>query len=160
MALVDTVEALPSREKGTRSHLLGRFRELARAVVDARDIGSGVWWQILDQPGREGNYLESSGSAMFVYALLRGLRLGYLGEEEGKAEAWKEVAVRAYGYLVDEFVVDGGNRTLGYDGTVSVCSLNSTASYEVSTGLGTVYLEMSSCVADGPCSTMSLGQYF
>ncbi|PSK42115.1 Mitochondrial import inner membrane translocase subunit tim50 [Elsinoe australis] len=130
MALVDTVEALPSREEGTRTHLLGRFRELARAVVEARDRENGVWWQVLDQPGREGNYLESSGSAMFVYALLRGLRSGYLGEGEEKAEEWTEVAIRAYGYLVDEFVVDAGNGTLGYNGTVSVCSLNSTASYE------------------------------
>ncbi|THV05852.1 hypothetical protein K435DRAFT_61999 [Dendrothele bispora CBS 962.96] len=105
------------------------------------------------QPGREGNYIESSGSAMFVYTLLKGLRLGYISdvdvntrfalsgtpsesgqeEEEGASTSitsFSEIATRAYSYIVQSFIVDNGNGTLGYNGTVSVCSLNSTASYE------------------------------
>lgn len=159
MALVDTLELLSryydndtssataygrKKEKATQQHLMTRFTELAAAVVRAVDGGSGAWWQVMDQPGRAGNYIESSGSAMFAYALLKGVRLGYLSEsspastlatavteEENGGSGWTHVATRAYEYLVDTFVVNHGNGTLGYNGTVSVCSLNSTASYEV-----------------------------
>lgn len=159
MALVDTLELLSryyddndtsaaadggKQEEGAQQHLMTQFTELAAAVVRAADGASGAWWQVMDQPGRAGNYIESSGSAMFAYALLKGARLGYLSEsspastlvtapteEENGGSAWTDVATRAYEYLVDKFVVNHGNGTLGYNGTVSVCSLNSTASYEV-----------------------------
>ncbi|OJD34956.1 glycoside hydrolase family 105 protein [Diplodia corticola] len=146
MALVDTLELLMAHGGGTageqekrekleeaRQHLLERFAELAAAVVRAVDGESGAWWQVLDQPGRAGNYIESSGSAMFAYALLKGARMGFLAAEPapGAGTTWTHVASRAYEYLVDRsVVVDDGNGTLGFNGTVSVCSLNSTASYE------------------------------
>ncbi|KAF2651177.1 glycoside hydrolase family 105 protein [Lophiostoma macrostomum CBS 122681] len=127
MALVDTLELLPNTERysDARGTLLRHFRDLSAALVRAVDPKSGAWWQILDQPERDGNYIESSGSAMFTYSLLRGARLGYIPSEPSTA-----VAIRAYEYIVHNFVVDQGNSTLGYTGTVSVCSLNSTASYE------------------------------
>lgn len=141
MALVDTLELLPvERESEEWICLLGKFRTLAGAVVQSADDASGAWWQVLDQPGREGNYIESSGSAMFVYALLKGMRLGFLDldasndSQDGKAATptpYVQVADKAYDYILHNFVVDNGNGTLSYNGTVGVCSLNSTASYEV-----------------------------
>lgn len=133
MALVDTLEALPpttTAQAEEANAWLARFADLAAAIADAVSVDDGAWWQVLDQPGRAGNYLESSGSAMFVYALFKGVRLGYLGERECAAN-WTDVAVRAYGYVVDHFVVEEGDGTVGYNGTVAVCSLNSTASFEV-----------------------------
>jgi rhamnogalacturonyl hydrolase YesR len=128
MALVDTLEMLPDTAtySNARSTLLAQFRDLSAALIRAVDPTSGAWWQILDQPGREGNYIESSGSAMFTYSLLKGARLGYISGDPSR-----DVATRSYEYIVHRFVVDQGNGTLGYNGTVSVCSLNSTASYEV-----------------------------
>ncbi|KAJ7141881.1 Six-hairpin glycosidase-like protein [Mycena crocata] len=131
MALVDTLEILPSNARSERQLLRSRFHQLASAVRAAVDDTSGAWWQLLDQPGRAGNYIESSGSAMFVYALFKGVRLGYL---ENRGSAYTDVAARAYRYITDTFVVNNGNGTLGYNGTVSVCSLNSTASYEYYVG--------------------------
>jgi unsaturated rhamnogalacturonyl hydrolase len=46
---------------------------------------------VLDQPYREGNYLEATASAMFVYAWLKGARLGYLPDKEGAEKAWKSL---------------------------------------------------------------------
>lgn len=120
MALVDTIELSPHLDE-----LRQKFKTLSEGVVKAVDPASGAWWQILDEPGKEGNYIESSGSAMFVYALFKGSRVGYLPHYE-------KTAARAYEYIVKNFVVDSGNGTLGYNRTVAVCSLNSTASYEVS----------------------------
>lgn len=133
MALVDTLDALPDDRQtgGYKEELLQKFRSLASAIIRAVDPGTGAWWQVLDQPGREGNSIESSGSAMFTYALLKGARLGYYSPGNMSAIS-TEVGKRAYGYLSDTFVVHEADGTLGYNGTVAVCSLNSTASYEVS----------------------------
>ncbi|KAH9838450.1 Six-hairpin glycosidase-like protein [Rhodofomes roseus] len=152
MALVDTLELLqgPLVDADAWHHLHGRFVELASAVARAADPATGGWWQVLDAPGREGNYIESSGSSMFVYALLKGVRFGYLergfeamnGDDTTGSIAnasYVDVASRAYEYIADTFVVDNGNGTLGYNGTVSVCSLNSTASYEYYVGQSILY---------------------
>ncbi|KAI0112906.1 glycoside hydrolase family 105 protein [Daldinia grandis] len=130
MALVDTLEVLPESAREYRDLILEKFRSLADAVVNAADPATGGWWQLLDEPGREGNYIESSGSAMFAYALLKGTRLGYLASNATLSSAAAAAAVRGHGYLADTFVVRETNGTLGYNGTVSVCSLNSTATYE------------------------------
>lgn len=154
MALVDTLEILrvgsyasaggeaappPAEVVAVEDGLLEKFRSLAAAVVRAADPATGGWWQVMDMPGREGNYIESSGSAMFAYALFKGHRLGYLEGHDNvtaaAAAAAPAVAARAYGYLTDAFVVRNANGTLGYNGTVAVCSLNSAASYEVSESL-------------------------
>lgn len=132
MALVDTMEILPraSSTSKTIETLMEKFRSLSVAVIQAVDPVTGGWWQIMDLPGREKNYIESSGSAMFTYALLKGHRLGYLNHNTTVTAP--VVARRAYEYLTDAFIIRELNGTLGYNGTVSVCSLNSNASYEVS----------------------------
>ena len=141
MALVDTLQLLPiSHQSKEWKHLQSRFGQLAQALGEGVDPESGAWWQVLDQPGRQGNYIESSGSAMFVYSLLKGVRLGYLKREDinstyASESFYTDVASRAYEYIIDSFVVDDGDGVIGYNGTVSVCSLNSTASYEVSLSL-------------------------
>jgi len=144
MALVDTLELLRNIEKPEAKHLeyyvKKRFQDLATAIVQARDEATGAWWQVLDQPRRRENYIESSGSSMFIYSLLKGVRLGYLPQHHksqghgtpGSKATYTETALRAYNYVKDTFLVDNGNGTVGWNGTVGVCSLNSTASYEVS----------------------------
>jgi rhamnogalacturonyl hydrolase YesR len=143
MALVDTLELLRNLEEPQAKHLehyvKKRFEDLATAIVGARDEATGAWWQVLDQPSRRENYIESSGSSMLIYSLLKGVRLGYLPRHHksqghgspGNKATYTETALRAYDYVKGTFVVDNGNGTVGWNGTVGVCSLNSTASYEV-----------------------------
>ncbi|KAI8624000.1 glycoside hydrolase family 105 protein [Xylariaceae sp. FL1651] len=137
MALVDTLEILQKAPCKYKKPLLEKFQTLMPAVINAVDPQTGGWWQVLDEPGKEGNYIESSGSAMFAYALLKGARLGYLTAT--LASKASSVAVRAQGYLTDTFVVKEANGTLSYNGTVAVCSLNSTASYEYYVGQPILY---------------------
>lgn len=134
MALVDMLELLPATASESRAYVTTRFQQLMAAVTRAADDKTGAWWQILDEPGREGNYIESSASSMFVYSLLKGLRLGALSAAcQVSAGVYEKTANRAYEYIAKTFVVDNGNGTLGWNGTVGVCSLNSTADYEVCT---------------------------
>jgi unsaturated rhamnogalacturonyl hydrolase len=77
MALVDVLEYIPTRHPG-RSRLVDILRDLAKAVVKFRDGDTGLWYQIVDQGGRAGNYLEASASCMFAYCFAKGANNGYL----------------------------------------------------------------------------------
>lgn len=79
VALADLLEILPDGED--RDSLRGIFTELMASIDRYADPGTGLYWQVPDQGGREGNYLETSGSAMMAYAMLKGARLGVLGKE-------------------------------------------------------------------------------
>jgi rhamnogalacturonyl hydrolase YesR len=142
MALVDTLEMLSAgtKDKGDdsqgralRDDLTDMYRRLAPAVVRFADKGpgSGGWFQAVDVGRRrEGNYIVSSATAMFTCALLKGARLGYLVDPEDLAAA-KGAGRAAHALLLRDFVVAEQDGMLGWGGTVGVCSLNSTATYEV-----------------------------
>ena len=76
VALADLCDIIPAGEE--RDEFAGIFAELMRAVARYADPDTGMYWQVPDQGGREGNYLETSGSAMMAYAMLKGARLGLL----------------------------------------------------------------------------------
>lgn len=80
MALVDVLDVLPADHPG-REQMLSILRGLAPALLRFRDPGTHLWYQVVDQGNREGNYLESSASAMFAYSFARGANRGYLPPE-------------------------------------------------------------------------------
>lgn len=123
MSLVDILEWFPQSNSG-RATILSYLQRLAPALKNAADPTTGAWWLVMSQPGRSGNYIESSGSAMFVYALLKGIRLGYLDKA-----TYFPVAEKAYKYIVKAFVVEESDGTLGFEGTVSVGSLSGNGDY-------------------------------
>lgn len=97
MALVDTLEVMPADHKD-RKKLLSIFSQLIEALKPWQQE-SGIWLQVTDQVGREGNYEEASGTAMFSYAIAKGVRLGYLDDK------WKIVAQKAFDGLTNELLV-------------------------------------------------------
>ena len=76
VALADLADILP--EGGQRAELVSIFKDLMEHMIEYADPETGLYWQVPDMPGREGNYLETSGSAMMAYAMLKGARLGVL----------------------------------------------------------------------------------
>ncbi len=80
MALVDTLDFFPTNHPA-RKDILATFQKLSRGVLRHQDPASGVWWQIMDQGHRPGNYLEATASAMFVYALAKGVNKHYLAPD-------------------------------------------------------------------------------
>ena len=79
VALADLLDILPQGEE--RDSFAGIFTELMASAGRYADGETGLYWQVPDQGGREGNYLETSGSAMMAYAMLKGARLGVLDKE-------------------------------------------------------------------------------
>jgi unsaturated rhamnogalacturonyl hydrolase len=77
MALVDAPDFMPEGHPG-RQQLKEILNRVAEGVKRYQDPATGVWWQVTDSINAKGNYMESSASCMFVYALAKGVRLGYL----------------------------------------------------------------------------------
>ncbi|KAI0416627.1 cell wall glycosyl hydrolase YteR [Xylaria grammica] len=125
MSLLEVIPLWPATHPA-RERLIGYFTTLATALKKAQD-DSGGWWLIMTDKyvGAEGNYIESSGSAMFTLGFLKGIRLGLLDRDEYLAPAKK-----GYGLLVDKFVVEKDDGTVDWEGTVEVGSLNSNATFE------------------------------
>jgi unsaturated rhamnogalacturonyl hydrolase len=61
-----------------------------------------MWYQVVDQAGRPGNYLESSASAMFAYAFAKGANKGYLEARSFKAAERAMLGIRQQCITVDE----------------------------------------------------------
>lgn len=116
MALVDLLEIIPSSNVG-HDVVLDILRTLAPKIVDAADPESGVWWLVITQPGRTKNYFESSGSAMFVYSLLKAVRLGYIPDKDGRIVA---AARKAYTYMTRNWVLANSDGTMNWINTVVV----------------------------------------
>lgn len=76
VALADLIELIP--EGAGRGELTDIFADLMASVLHYADRETGMYFQVPDRPDAEGNYLESSGSAMLAYAMLKGARLGAL----------------------------------------------------------------------------------
>ena len=75
-ALVDIADILPESE--AKTYIAGLLHEMMEGILPYADDETGLYWQVVDQAGREGNYLETSGSSMMAYAMLKGARLGFL----------------------------------------------------------------------------------
>jgi unsaturated rhamnogalacturonyl hydrolase len=97
VAAVDVLDYLPANHKD-RAELIRTLQYASDAIARVQDPVTGLWWQVLDQPNRSGNYLESSASSMFVYALAKAARLGYIDSR------YKSVATRGFDGLVNNLV--------------------------------------------------------
>lgn len=102
MAVVDALEHFPI-DHSQRGQIMGIFERMAYAIAHAQDHESGLWYQVMDQNGREGNYLEASASCMLTYALAKGLRLRYLAELD------RSVIERAYEGILNRLVTEDEN---------------------------------------------------
>ena len=116
MALVDALDYIPADYR-RRDSVLRILNLFAPAIKNFQDSASGVWWQVVDQGHREGNYLESSVSCMFVYALAKAVRKGYIDT------AYRSVAIRGFEGILKEFITVGSTGMLTLDQTCLTAGL-------------------------------------
>lgn len=108
MAIVETLQYLGVNEQ--TQPMIEILTHIADTLPRYADPKSGMWYQVVEFPGREGNYEESTGSIMYIYTMLKALRLGYL--PESYRDAWME----RYRQFVDRFL------KVEEDGTISITS--------------------------------------
>jgi unsaturated rhamnogalacturonyl hydrolase len=97
MAIVDTLDYLPKDHQQYKD-VVGILNQAVDAVSRCQDPKTGVWYQVLDKPKDEGNYIESSCSCMFTYAIFKAVRHGYV---PGKYHA---VANKGYQGILKQFI--------------------------------------------------------
>lgn len=116
MALVDVLDYLPA-DHSKRSEILAIINKMAVGLVKYQDEPTGLWWQILDRGGDEGNYLEASCSSMFSYFFLKGVEKGYLSED------YRVVANKAYEGVVKNFIKRNEDGTISLTTNCAVAGL-------------------------------------
>jgi unsaturated rhamnogalacturonyl hydrolase len=97
LAIEDILEYLPENHP-ERASLIAILQKTCDALVKVRDPKTGIWFQVLNQGGREGNYLEGSGSAMYAYAFARGAHKGYLDKK------YLDIAHSAFDGILKELI--------------------------------------------------------
>ncbi|MBF4470474.1 glycoside hydrolase family 105 protein [Flavobacterium sp. HJJ] len=98
MALVDVLDYLP-KEHPKRKELIAYLNAVSNALIKFQDKKSGMWYQVTDMGSRKGNYLESSGTAMFAYAFAKGVNKGYLPKK------FKNFANKAFDGLTSQSII-------------------------------------------------------
>lgn len=96
MAMVDVLDYLPKNHPG-RQKLINYLNQYAEAIVKVQH-SSGTWYQVLDLGNKQGNYLEATGSTMFVYTLAKGVNKGYLPKK------YMKDAKKGYNGILKEFI--------------------------------------------------------
>lgn len=80
MALIDTMEIMPESLSKEKARLNAIYKELIDSMLPYQDEETGMWYQVVNRGGIKPNYLETSGSAIFAYAIMKSVRLGFLDE--------------------------------------------------------------------------------
>lgn len=79
MALIDMLDYLPESHTGYQE-LRTLLQKIAVGIRNTQDPATGLWYQVMDKGDYKGNWIETSGSGMFIYALARGVQEGYLDQ--------------------------------------------------------------------------------
>jgi unsaturated rhamnogalacturonyl hydrolase len=116
MAQVDTLDFLPKEHPGC-AEIIALIKKTADGIVRWQDAETGVWWQVLDQGGRKGNYRESTCSAMFVYAMAKAVNKGYLSKD------YTPAILKAYNGVISQFIKTGGDGRISLTKCCSVAGL-------------------------------------
>ena len=117
VAMVDVLERMDEQLYNEYRGIMAQLRQTIEDVHKFQDEETGMFWQVMDHPGVEGNYLETSGTALFAYAVLKGVRLGYLPK---RMAAWAEKAF--YG-TCDRYLSKNPDGSLQLDGICLVAGL-------------------------------------
>ena len=107
MAIVDIIDHLPKNHKD-RPEIIKILDRTLSAIAQVQDEETGLWWQVLDKGNQHGNYLEASGSCMYVYAIAKGVRNGYLDK------SFLSIAEKGFQGLIDHLI------TVDDDGQVNL----------------------------------------
>lgn len=116
MALVDVLDYLPE-DHPDRQAVIAILQDLSEALLKVRDPQTGLWYQVLDMGGREGNYLEASGTAMFIYTFAKGAKHGYLDEK------YRKIAGDAFDSMVTTMIKTGDDGLPVLTNTCGACGL-------------------------------------
>ena len=116
VGVVETLDHFPAGHPD-RAAIIQTLRDAAEGVARVQDPVTGLWWDVLDQPNRAGNYLEASASSMLAYALAKAARLGYIDAR------YRQVAERGFDGILANLVKEHADGTVSLINVVQVSGL-------------------------------------
>ena len=124
MALIEVLDALPE-DYNRRGEVIELLQKDLDAVIKWQDKATGTWYQVMDAPGREGNYLESTCTSMFAYVLLKAYNKGYLGTK------YRDAGIKAYQGIIKNFIRVNADKTISLTQCCEVAGLGPAATPQV-----------------------------
>ena len=119
MALLDSLEIVDNSDHKFDAEvkmLQDAFVDLINSMIKYQDE-SGMWYQVVNFGGMDKNYLETSGSSIMAYALLKGVRLGFL------SESYRAYGEKAFHGICDNYLSTDENGNLHLGGICLVAGL-------------------------------------
>lgn len=92
------------------------FKEALDGILKYQDKESKMFYQVPEQGSRVGNYLETSGSAMISYAILKGVRLNILNKK------YKQIGIDIFNGITNKYLKEE-NSTIRLDGICLLAGL-------------------------------------
>ncbi|WP_037572472.1 glycoside hydrolase family 88/105 protein [Spirochaeta cellobiosiphila] len=116
MALVDIIELLDAEDKEFRDFMQKTLEDLIESLIRFQDE-SGMWYQVVDKGNKKGNYLETSGSSIIAYAILKACRLNVLSDK------YLEAGKKAFFGICDTYLKPDDTGSFNLGGTCLVAGL-------------------------------------
>ncbi|HWJ77112.1 MAG TPA: glycoside hydrolase family 88 protein [Niallia sp.] len=107
VGLLEIFDSLPEDHKDKEA-LTQTLQNLTLALTNYQDSDTGLWYQVIDKGHLADNWLETSCSCLFVQAIAKAVRLGYLDEK------YLDYAWKGYQGVIDTLKFDkDGNVIIG-----------------------------------------------
>ena len=117
MALVELLDAMAA-DYERRGEVIDLLTRSFDNIIKWQDPATGVWYQVMDSPTREGNYLESTCSSMFAYSLLKAARKGWVTDPK-----YLEAGKKAYEGIITNFIREDPDGTISLTDCCAVAGL-------------------------------------
>lgn len=122
MAMVDALDFI-SVNHPKRPEVIRILNELTISLLNFRDPKTGMWYQVTDKVGEKGNYIESSGSAMFIYSIVKGAQKGYL------PKSYLKTGKKLYAQFLKRFLKNNPDGTISLTDCCAVSGLGGDKNY-------------------------------
>ncbi len=116
LALVETAQATDESLYYEKRYLQTLLENLVDALIPFQDA-SGMFYQVVNRADAKGNYLETSGTALIAYAILKAVRLGFL------APRYAEIGEKAFDGIVEKYLSRNDDGLLKLSGICLVAGL-------------------------------------
>ena len=123
LILAETLAVLPAGH-ARRAEVVDIFQRLAAGLKRTQDGTTGGWFQVVDKGDRPDNWIDTSGSAMFTYALQRGIELCLLPNAE-----YAPIVARGYQSIVDNAAISDEGLVDIYSACDGLCVQQSYEAY-------------------------------
>ena len=97
MALIDVLEITDDKYE-KKEKVKEVFRKAIDSLLNFQDKETGMWYQVINKGDNPKNYMETSGTLMIAYSVLKGCRLGILDAE------YKKYGEKAFSGTIEKYL--------------------------------------------------------